>query len=190
MNDNSKEVKVINMKEIPEWKKVDDFLTSPNEETAFLAMVPKEDLGSKSVIDARVKQLQEWTKFDVYDEVEDIGQERIHGGWVDVYKEVSGKTIVKSRFVARGYMEKNDIQSDSPTVSKTSIRLTCAVAALKGWKLETKDYRSAFLKGERLEREKFIEPPAEEKKPRIIWKLKKAVYGLNDASRKWWLNAG
>ena len=74
-----------------------------------------------------------------------------------------------------------------PTVSKISIRLSCAVAAYKGWKLETKDYRSAFLQGEHLDRELFIEPPAEEKKTGIIWKLKKAVYGLNDASRKWWL---
>ena len=127
------------MKSIPGWRKVEDFSTLPNEEAVFLAMVPKEDLGSKPVVDARLKQLEEWKKFDVYDEVEDDGQDRIHGGWVDVYKEVRGKTIVKSRYVARGYMEKNDIRSDSPTVNKTSIRLTCAVAASKGWKLETKD---------------------------------------------------
>ena len=186
MNNSSEEIRVLDMKNVNEWKKVEDFSTSRSEE-AFLAMVPKENIGSKAVVEARLKQLEEWKKFDVYDEVEDVGQERILGGWVDVYKEVNGKTGVKSRFVARDYMEQNDIQSDSPTVSKTSIRLACAIAASNGWKMETKDYRSAFLQGEPLERELYIEPPLEEKKVGVIWKLKKAVYGLNDAARKWWV---
>ena len=100
-----------------------------------------------------MKQLSEWKKFDVYEEVEDCGQERIQGGWVDVYKESDGKTIVKSRFVPRGYMEENHVQSDSPTISKTSIKLACVIAATRGWKLESKDYRSAFLQGEELDRD-------------------------------------
>ena len=84
-------------------------------------------------------------------------------------------------------MEDTDIQSDSPTVSKASVKITCAIAAANGWKLEAKDYRSAFLQGEQLDRELFIEPPLEARIPGVVWKLKKAVYGLNDASRKWWL---
>ena len=150
-------------------------------------MVPKDNLKDKEVVEARMKQLNKWKDFDVYEEVEDCGQERIQGGWVDVYKEFEGKTIVKSRFVARGYMENSDIQSDSPTVSKISKMLTCAIAASFGWKIESKDYRSAFLQGEELDRVLYMEPPPEEKKPGVIWRLKKAVYGLNDASRKWWL---
>ena len=47
--------------------------------------------------------------------------------------------------------------------------------------------RCAFLQGEEIDRELYMDPPLEEKKMNIIWKLKKAVYGLNDASRKWWL---
>ena len=31
-----------------------------------------------------------------------------------------------------------------------------------------------------------MEPPAELKKPGIVWKLKKTVYGLYDASRSWY----
>ena len=30
-------------------------------------------------------------------------------------------------------------------------------------------------------------PPADIKKPGIIWRLKKPLYGLDDASRKFWL---
>ena len=32
-----------------------------------------------------------------------------------------------------------------------------------------------------------MEPPAELKKEGIVWKLKKSVYELYDASKKWWL---
>ena len=32
-----------------------------------------------------------------------------------------------------------------------------------------------------------MEPPQEAKKDRIIWKLRKSVYGMNDAGRKWFL---
>ena len=31
-----------------------------------------------------------------------------------------------------------------------------------------------------------MEPPAETKKPNVIWRLNKAVYGLNNAPLKWY----
>ena len=185
INNESKDIKVINMKDVVEWNKIDAFST-PEEETTWVVYVPKENLKDREVVEARMKQLNDWKVFDVYEEVDDCGQKRIKGGWIDVYKEVDKETIVKSRFVARGYMEEGYVQSDSPTVRKDNIRLTCMIAALNGWRLETKDYHSAFLQGTELDRELYMEPPPEEKKPGVIWRLKKAVYGLNDASRRWW----
>ena len=44
---------------------------------------------------------------------------------------------------------------------------------------------SAFLQSDI--REVFVEPPPQRYKPGIIWKLKKPCYGLNDASRKWFM---
>ena len=37
------------------------------------------------------------------------------------------------------------------------------------------------------DREVFMEPPKDIKKEGKIWKLKTALYGLSDASRKFWL---
>ena len=187
LNDISNEVKVMNMNEVPEWAKIDDFTPEMQIENAFMVFVPKEKLRDKEVIEARKKQIDDWKKFEAYEEVVDEGQERIKGGWIDVYKEVDGKIGVKSRFVARGYMETEEIRSDSPTVSKTNIKVAAIVAAKNDWKLEKKDYRSAFLQGEDLDRELYMEPPPEEKKNNVVWRLKKAVYGLNDASRWWWM---
>ena len=61
-----------------------------------------------------------------------------------------------------------------------------ALAAAEGFKISTKDVRSAFLQGKRLERTVYVEPPCEMKKPFVIWKLKKAAYGLGDAARNWY----
>ena len=60
-----------------------------------------------------------------------------------------------------------------------------AIASTKGWTIKSGDFKNAYLQGEMLEREVYMEPPIEQKKPGKIWKLKKAVYGMNDAGRKW-----
>ena len=48
------------------------------------------------------------------------------------------------------------------------------------------DVKSAFLHGTPLERDVYMEPPVECNKPGIVWKLRKTVYGLYDASRSWY----
>ena len=61
------------------------------------------------------------------------------------------------------------------------------VAANEDFELRKIDIRAAFLQAKQLEREVFLKPPKDIKKEKIIWKLKKPLYGLNDASRKFWL---
>ena len=48
---------------------------------------------------------------------------------------------------------------------------------------------AAFLQGFEIDREVFLVPPAEAEKNDILWRLKKPVYGLSDASRAWYLKA-
>ena len=49
--------------------------------------------------------------------------------------------------------------------------------------------RAAFLQAKQLDREVFLQPPKDIKRDGYIWKLKKPLYGLNDASQKFWLRA-
>ena len=42
---------------------------------------------AKEAVKAKLKQPADWKKFDVYDEVEDLGQEKITGKWIVVKKE-------------------------------------------------------------------------------------------------------
>ena len=58
-----------------------------------------------------------------------------------------------------------------------------AIAANENFTIRALDVTNAYLQGKPLEREVFVEPPKDLKKPGVIWKLKKTVYGLNDGSR-------
>ena len=49
------------------------------------------------------------------------------------------------------------------------------------------DIRAAFLQAKKLDREVFVRPPNDIKKEGKIWKLLKPLYGLDDASCKFYL---
>ena len=78
------------------------------------------------------------------------------------------------------------IRKDSPTCGKDSLRLCLTLLATMGWQINSLDVKAAFLQGSPIEREVFIIPPREADTNKV-WKLKKTVYGLADASRTWYL---
>ena len=115
MNGSSKNLRCINFDDLKEWKKVDIFSSV---EQVNVVIVPKQMHGDKEVAKAKLKQPADWKAFDVYDEVEDLGQEKITGTWIFVKKEIDGKEGIKARWVAKGFQEEREIKADSPTVSK------------------------------------------------------------------------
>ena len=62
-----------------------------------------------------------------------------------------------------------------------------AIATNSDFKLASVDIRAGFLQSRTLDRDVFMLPPPDIKKPGMIWKLKKPLYNLDDASRKFWL---
>ena len=81
----------------------------------------------------------------------------------------------------------NDPQSDSPTMLRESMKMFFSVAANENFKLRSIDIKAAFLQAKGLDREVFLEPPRDIKTEGKLWLLRKPLYGLNDASRKFWL---
>ena len=61
------------------------------------------------------------------------------------------------------------------------------MAANEDFEFRKIDIRAAFLQAKQLDRDVFLRPPKDIRKEGIILKLKKPLYGLNDASRKFWL---
>ena len=106
--------------------------------------------------------------------------------WVVTEKEKEGKTITKARLVARGFEENTEsLRKDSPTCSKETVRILLSLASLKSWDCHTLDVKSAYLQGNKIEREVYLKPPPEFFNGKL-WKLKKTVYGLCDAARAWY----
>ena len=122
----------------------------------------------------------------MYEEVRDVGQPRIGTIWVITPKIIKGAHSYKAGLVCRGDLEEVSVPTDSPTCSKSGVRLFIAVTVGMGFELRSKDVQSAFLQGKEITRDVYVTPPAECIKAGMLWKLRKAAYGLVDAARSWY----
>ena len=141
---------------------------------------------------AKRNELQKWIRNQVYVQVPDNGQPRIHTRWVCTNNTsvFTGKLEVKTRLVAKGFqdVEAGNVRSDSPTCSKEGFIITMGVVKSHGWMCKSMDIETAFLQGKKMNRPVYLHPPPEANVPDgYIWKLQKCVYGLSDASRMWYL---
>lgn len=95
---------------------------------------------------------------------------------------------IKARLVIRGRQDNgvDDIRCDSPTMDRKMVKLMLAVSANKGWALRPVDISASFLQGREIDIEVYIRPLPAFKKPGIIWKQKKGLYGLKEAARLWY----
>ena len=167
----------------------DDVSREEDEEEANVVFVSVSSHCKPEIIKAKEQELQNWRNFDVYREIQDSGQKALSTRWVVTEKSLpEGKKSVKARLVVRGFEEEDKVQSDSPTASKSTLRVVMSIAASEGWKCEIIDIKAAFLQGRKLERDVFLIPPVEIKEDGVIWKLNKAAYGLEDASRNWYFS--
>lgn len=151
----------------------------------FVNYVPRGKLEDENCRLAKQEELNKLKEYDVYEIVDKKDHNCISTRWIMTYK---GEKI-KGRLVARGFEEEALFQKDSPTVSKSGINFIMMITCLKGWIIKTTDIRSAFLQGKMLERDVYIKPPVEAKiEDGKIWKLKKCLYGLSDASRQFYMS--
>lgn len=173
-----------NEKDCINWKEDVDMWSPIETETILIVGTKLNDL---NVDQAKANELQKWKDHNVYTEVQDIGQPKISTRWVCTEKDSEKGKIFKARLVARGFEEDTSlIRKDSPTCNKESLRLVLAVISSKQWHLNSLDVQAAFLQGSELSRDVYLKPPREADTTNI-WKLNKCVYGLNDASRLWYI---
>ena len=142
-----------------------------------------------NVLEAKQQELQNWILNKVYSVVPDNGQDTLGTRWVLTEKPGAEGNVLKARLVAKGYQDKEDcVRRDSPTCSKESLKIILAIIASNGWECNSMDVKTAFLQSNNFNRLVYLSPPPEAEVPiGHIWKLNKCVYGLNDASRHWYL---
>ena len=115
------------------------------------------------------------------------GRKAVKSKWV-FKRKADGR--FRARLVAKGFTQVQGIDYDetfSPVARFESLRLLLALAALEDWEIHQMDVKSAFLNG-LLDEEIFMEQPqgfiAPGQSDKVCL-LKKAIYGLKQASRAW-----
>ena len=163
-------------------------ITGPDDDIdkAYVVFIPQKYWNYPCVKEAKERELKNFDKFMVYKIVKDEKQPFITSGWVVTEKWLDGKRACKARLVVHGNQVMDNIQTDSPTVRKSSLRILFALAVQYGWKIKTADVTSAFLQSNPLEREVYVRPPADIHVEGTLWKLRVAVYGLGEAGKYWY----
>ena len=183
-----KEISTDESPEIPDEETVTDSSSDDIElEEVFVTMIPRSQHNLPPCVEAKDKELKGWLENDTFIEVKDEGQQTIPSMWVLNEKMIDGENKVKARIVAKGNYEEVKVQADAPTGGRDALHVVLAISASKGWVPKTSDVKNAFLQGKPINREVFMEPPNDMRKPGMIWKLQKCVYGLDDAGRSWFL---
>ena len=157
----------------------------PHEEVNVI-FIPAYRHHEVEVIQAKQVELQNWKDMEVYEEIKDQGQKVISTRWVITEKICEGQKGAKARLVACGFEDEDQVPSGSPTAAKSTLRTVLAITANEGWIIETIDIEAAFLQSRTINCNVYILPPPEARQDGILWKLKKTVYGLDDASREWY----
>ncbi len=154
--------------------------------------VSRKDFNQPEVMTAMIKEITNLNNNGTYTKVKyEPWLPTVDTMWViNRSTEDDGKNAgnIKARLVVRGDQDAGEdgIRCDSPTVDRTTVKFMLALAANQGFELRAVDISAAFLQGRELDREVYVRPPPEFKKPGIVWKLMKGLYGLKEAARLWY----
>ena len=136
------------------------------------------------------RELQSLKDFDVFEEIHtsNLSDQQIKSaiptGWVHKAKGLE----VKSRVVVRGYAEQVSDPDDTyaSTPSFTTLKLLLTLAISRSWFVMGADVSTAFLHALWTKEETFIIPPWEfYPNGGVLWKLRKALYGLKSSPKLW-----
>jgi hypothetical protein len=140
-------------------------------------------------------ELKSMDQNEVWDLVElPEGYNKVHCKWVFKTKRDSKGNIErhKARLVAKGFTQKGGIdyrETFSPVSKKDSLRIIMALVAHYDLELHQMDVKTAFLNGS-LEEDVYMDQPegfSIKGKEHLACKLKKSIYGLKQASQRWYL---
>ncbi|GKA88264.1 retrovirus-related pol polyprotein from transposon TNT 1-94 [Tanacetum coccineum] len=154
----------------------------------------KEAMLDHSWIESMQDELNQFKGLDVWALVKcPIGRNIIKVKWIWKNKIDAENKVIrnKSCLVAKGYGQEEEIdfeESFAPVARLEAVRIFMAYAAHKNFPIFQMDVKTAFLNGP-LQEEVFVQQPngfVDPDFPNHAYRLKKAIYGLKQASRAWY----
>ena len=142
----------------------------------------------KKAIDSELRSLNDNNTYDL--QVLPEGRKPISSRWIfNIKRDGTGNIDrYKARLVAKGFNQIYGVdykETFAPVVSFNTVRFILSLAVRYDWPLYQMDVVTAFLNGD-LEEDIYMSPPEGTNTPiGYVWKLKKAIYGLKQASRMW-----
>ncbi|CAI7834213.1 unnamed protein product [Closterium sp. NIES-53] len=137
-------------------------------------------------------EMASWKSTGTYvDAVPPPGANIVSGMWIFRVKRPPGSPpVFKARYVARGFSQRQGVdylQTFSPTLKMTTLRVLLHVAAHRDYELHSLDFSTAFLQGSLHEEIWLRRPPGftGTSPPGTQWSLRRPVYGLRQAPREW-----
>lgn len=140
-------------------------------------------------LQAMKEEIDSLQRNDTYELVEQpVGIRPIQCRWIFKNKiTTDGQRKYKARLVAKGYSQRFGIdfhETYSPVARLESIRMLLAISAKMKLKMIHFDVCTAFLYG-KLDEELYMQQPPGFEKGNLVCKLKRSIYGLKQAGRKW-----
>lgn len=144
----------------------------------------------KQAMQAEISALENtgtWKLVDLPPNVKPIGCK-----WIYKIKHHADGSIerYRARLVAKGYTQVEGLDyfdTYSPVAKLTTVRTVIALASINHWHIHQLDVNNAFLHGDLQEDVYMLVPPGiTTSKPNQVCKLLKSLYGLKQASRKWY----
>lgn len=143
---------------------------------------------------AMLEEMSALKQNSTYDLVDlPAGKKVVGGRWVYTKKVYEGNTKFKARYVAKGYLQKENVdygETFAPTARMTSIRMLVQIAAQENTLLHQMDVKSAYLNAP-IDCELYLEQPqgfeivSKSSNARLVCKLNKSIYGLKQSGRNW-----
>lgn len=182
-------------KEITEYIALTAMLTDQEPLSMTAALKGRDKAKWREAMNTELACLQKNHTWDVVDLPS--GKKVVGCKWVYKIKRNSEGEVdrYKARLVAKGFTQTHGIdynETYSPVVRMTTLRLLFSLAQTRQLKVDHLDAVSAFLHGN-IDEEVYMElPPGYELKSvdgagRKVCRLRKAIYGLKQSSRAWYI---
>ena len=140
----------------------------------------------KEAMDEEMKSLEENETFETV--ALPPGATAVGGRWVYTVKNASKSPIFKARYVAKGYAQvegRDYFDTFAPTPKMTTIRSVMQISAQKDLLVHQMDVKTAYLNAPIDCTIYVAQPGGYRSKEKLVWKLKKSLYGLKQSGKNW-----